>query len=467
MSTRREALTFAYAAFLSTGLYLFLAAPAATLPVASIWKVMGAACGLFLAIHVFSGTVAFDLLFGRKRTRPSNRVWFVLWMGMGVLAVACVIPTFASILVPLLFLVHSIVFLRSRLWSIENILFQNFLFHWCIAEIGLNSLFAGFGDSDRIQSSSMLALAISTGLIMHSSGWEKLKSPLWGAGEAVDRFLDQKHLLTALGRRVRIISSSWSVLHRVAGRLVMWCEFLLLPSMANPIAFFCIASVLLVFAISLFSVVDISFIGQVLAIQLGSLMIFAGTGGIGSYALPESFHWEDCLFLLSFLMTCLVVHFPDAARRVRLGWVQHFFSGVSSPIRVFTERHLEGVWIYRFEAMRSDGSRIAAAQVFGEDGSSGELQRWRPRYFQSAMYLLGRRVSEVKTETNGLADDELVKDLAACFAQKADSSDGVLALRMSPACGLDKPFPTWQEMALIPFSRGRILETVEPEGNGF
>ncbi len=463
MSTRREAFAFTYAALLSGGLYLFLAAPAAALPVERVWSVMGAGCGLLLALHVVSGAAAFDLLFGRKRERASNRLWFVLWMGMGGLAVASVIPALAPVSVPLLFLLHAVVFLRSRLWSIENILFQNFLFYWCIAEIGQNPFFAGSGFSERIQSSSMLALVISTGLIMHSGGWEKWKSPLWRAGGAVDRFLGQKHLLTALGHRVQAIPSPWSGLHRLSGRLVMWCEFLLLPSMANRIAFLCVVLVLLLFSLSLFLIVDISFIGQTLAIQFGSMAVFGIAGGVGGYALPEGLHWEDCLFLLSFLMTCFVVHFPEASRKFRLGWVQHFFSGVSSPIRVFTERHLEGVWLYRFDVMRNDGGRIEIPQVFGEDGGSGKLQRWRPRYFQSVMYLLGRSLSEAEASVEGVAGNELVKDLGACFVRMTGADEGVLTLKMSPACGSDKPLPVWREMATIGFSDRKVFEA-SPHG---
>ena len=57
-----------------------------------------------------------------------------------------------------------------------------------------------------------------------------------------------------------------------------------------------------------------------------------------------------------------------------------------APIRVFTDVHLYGVYIYRLVAKYRTGGERELLPVFDIDGGPGPLQRWYPRVFLSCMY---------------------------------------------------------------------------------
>ncbi|MDB6074370.1 MAG: hypothetical protein JWO89_2010, partial [Verrucomicrobiaceae bacterium] len=351
--------------------------------------VLSAALCLLLAAHFFRGTAALPVLFGR-RARGWKRIWYLA----GVLAALSVVPQVSKITLPLLFVVHVVMFFYTRLYSIENILFQNSLFHLAVARVAWWPEWAGWVPAGamvpRVEAASLNALFVSLGILMYSAGFEKLKSPLWRKGEGTLQFFRQRHLIRPFFAKLSaLVPTSLFV---GLGYLVHGAELALLPAFFSPAALLPIAIVLAAFSFSLFIVTDISFIGQILVVQLGVLIwTVMSRGGPLWLGGSEPLHGEDWVFLTSAFVTCIAVHLPAFSNRTGIKWLQHLGNGINTPISVFTEAHQEGVMVYRFR-ITAEGCQIPVPQIFTEEGTPGTLQQQRPRYLQSSMYLVGRIV---------------------------------------------------------------------------
>ena len=62
-----------------------------------------------------------------------------------------------------------------------------------------------------------------------------------------------------------------------------------------------------------------------------------------------------------------------------------FLTGIICPIGVFNERHLSGFYIYK---LRIEDKDLDLEGAFSDEGFPGRLQKWYPRFFQSAMYFV-------------------------------------------------------------------------------
>jgi hypothetical protein len=390
---------------------------------------------LLLTVHLLRGIAALPLLFGRAGTKGWI-FWRAVWGAMTMLSILCWVPFFAHYCLPLLFALYACAFIRSRLYSIENILFQCALFHLSIARAALMlESYFGLDGRQRIESTSLYALFLSLALIMHSAGFEKLQSPIWRRAEGSIRFLRLRHLIQPVFRRLPELLPQ--VLLAGMSHAIMVAEIGLLPAMACRPALATPLFVLGGFSISLFVVTDISFIGQLLCLQLAVMgwSFYQGFGVSVSSLNFAGLHGEDVLFAISLLLTCIAIHLPSLSRRLKLSIVQHFASGINSPLKVFTEAHLTDLFMYRFQ-VSSHGNNLPVAQVFNEDGSPGSLQCWRPRYLQSAMYLIGRLVRKYLNDgVLSIGELGILLDLMACAVPRRAGAGVVqIELLVSRAC---------------------------------
>ena len=411
-----------------------------------------------MALHLIRGVPALPLLFGRKGTQKWI-FWRVIWTAMTGLALLSTIPSLAKYCFPLLFSLYASSFIRARLYSIENILFQSALFHLSLAQCA--SWFQAYLRDDalnRVKSTALFALFLSLALMMHSAGFEKLKSPVWRQGEGTLRFLNLRHLIRSFFRDLPVQLPK-SILVMLS-HAVMAAELGLLPAMVFRPALPVVLLVLGGFSVSLFLVTDISFIGQLLCLQLTVMgWSFAqGFGQIREPLLQIQWHGEDIIFAASALLTCVAIHLPELSRKLKLSFMQHLASGINSPLWVFTETHLNDLLLYRFRIL-SDGQIVPLNQVFDEDGSPGAAQRWRPRYLQSAMYLIGRLVRKHSKEgVLSSAEVETLLDLMACaMPHRMDTKIVRIELFISHACREPNDITRWFRFAEGQFS---------PENNG-
>ena len=409
---------------------------------------------LLLSFHLLRGIVALPLLFGRPGTRGCF-FWGALWDVMMALSVLSWFPLLARYCLPLLFVLYASAFIRSRLYSIENMLFQNALFHLSIAK-GASFFSEQLGPDglQRVESIALYALFLNLALIMHSAGFEKLQSPIWRRAEGSIRFLRLRHLVPPVFRRLPELLPR--VLLGGMSHAILAAEVGLLPAMACRPALTVALLVLGGFSLSLFVVTDISFIGQLLVLQI-VVMGWTFSQGFGvsvRWRTAEEWHGEDLLFAMSILLTCVATHLPALSRALKLSLIQHFASGINTPLKVFTEVHLTDLFMYRFQ-VSSHGRNLPAAQVFEEDGSPGSLQRWQPRYLQSAMYMVGRLLRRhMKDGGLSLGDKEILLDLMACAVPRGTDGDVVqIVLLVSQACLEPNETAHW-----FRFAEGRFLQ---------
>jgi len=287
------------------------------------------------------------------------------------------------------FACELVVFSRTYTRSLEDVLFQAVLFFLIFVGAGGHpsvDAWLGLGWIDPFD--HVLARNVwwlSFALIMFSAGFEKLCSPLWRRGLGFNYFVGLPHLVQRPFTFLRQFERF--------GWMLSWttviAELSLLPAALLPEARVVVTLVLVGFAISLFVVVDLSFIGQVTLLVL--LLFGSGDAAILLHRTPATGHAPGASpLVLAALALCAVA--IVGVTEVPLGFARRFFAAVSRftigviPNRVFTEVQLYGIYIYRVVAVGADGTERPLVQTFLDDGSQGPLQRWEPRVYLKFTY---------------------------------------------------------------------------------
>ena len=245
---------------------------------------------------------------------------------------------------------------KSKHYSIENMYGQ------CI------SFFLPFIDPSSIFhiDGAGKAFVLINAAMMYSAGYEKLRSKMWRSGKAIRGFVSLPHLIKpCFYPRILKISFLCSP--------ILLLEFLFPFSLLTNVTLFLFIFGLCVFSISLFTVFDISYIGQLLL----ACMICCW------------FIWSNhfiCLF--DFSLTNLFVFLLACISMINLFYPTKFISlvmklttGSITSIKVFTEIHQTGIFSYKFQ---KDGKDILMA--FDKDGLFHKSQIFASRYKQAAMY---------------------------------------------------------------------------------
>jgi len=346
------------------------------------------AFGLLLAFRLHRLRRAAPVLWPSQRGSPWDRRLPLrraidLWQ-LGAVALALGLCTPAAALVCLALGLY--VFRRSYTHSLEDILFQMTSFFLILVDAGAAwSIDARWGLSGAILD-PVLALNLwwtALALLLVSAGFEKLFSPLWRRGLGFSMFIGLPHLVQRRFRFLRRMPAlgwvlSWTTIVTELGYL---------PSgLALPVRL-ALAVVLIGFACSLFLVVDISFIGQTLLLNVALFGFFDVARLLGGAAAPAS-HGPG---LLVAVMLVALVAIPTLAAPLGpitrvLGRLVRYSVGLE-PIQVFTDSQLHGIYLYRVSA-RTEGEagELSLVQTFCDDGSSGPLQRWHSRVFLKMTY---------------------------------------------------------------------------------
>lgn len=360
------------------------------------------------------------------RWLPVGRV-ITLWQAA---AVALVLGLATPIVAAICFASCSYIFRRSYTHSLEDILFQ------------LSSLFLVFAAAGEVASVDRLlgwdfrlvdpGLAINLwwlgiATLMFSAGFEKIWSPMWRQGLGFRLFVGLPHLVQPAFRFTR-------QLPRI-GWLLSWmtvvAELGLLMSTPVPELRLVFTCLLIGFAISLFIVVDLSFIGQ---LTLANLTMFAALEAVALWSGASDpaplLAWSDPMTWVLLSGWLIVVAGTLAPP---LGGLEHKCTALSrytlglEPIRVFTDTQLYGIYLYRVIAVSADGHKRDVVPTFTPEGASGPLQRWHPRVFLKLTYevtdLLLRMRKRGWTEARGSRQFEATRDLMRCGLSRVSSSE--------------------------------------------
>lgn len=318
---------------------------------------------------------AFPLLFGFKSYQNKRiKVYKALYYLVMIASVFLVLNVLNFYSILTILIVQILFVKKSKYYSIEDIYFQNTVFHLFLMNC---SVFAG---NQYWLEYSALSFFISNGIIMLSAGYEKFKSPLWQKGRGAITFLSLPHLVR---KEFHFVNRYFKSPNFIVGYLIMIAEFTFLFSIVNNNWFLFNLFLLSAFSITLFVVVDISFIGQILLLNfiLLGFMYFEADIIIRSSPAFKFSVFPAILFFVN-LLSLINVFFYSFSLKNKLTSVQKFLTGINSPIGVFSEKHQIGFYTFR---MVMDDQEVVL-KTFCEQGYPSKYQFWFPRYFQGAMY---------------------------------------------------------------------------------
>ena len=212
-----------------------------------------------------------------------------------------------------------------------------------------------------------------------SAGFEKFMNPTWRKGLGFYYFIGLPHFVRKPFKFLR----QQKRLCRFLGYFTVFGQLSLLPSLFLLYFRDFIILEQLIFGILLFTLVDLSFIPQIYALQFSALLIFdlMPAESVSSQTPP--------IFWLGLLSTIWIASVsqsfgspilsnPATSKLVR-------FTTGATQFKVFTEAHLFGLYLYRLVS-KIDDREIYLLDAFNDDGSCGAYQHLHPRYFQGAMY---------------------------------------------------------------------------------
>ena len=348
------------------------------------------AIGLLMLLRVLRSFLALPLIFGYDQNIKSNLLFPKgIYYFKALMCLLVIIGFYTDIAAALLFLAYVLVFWKSRYFSIEEVYFQNSLFHLIFLGAGrVYSLDSLMGNESLLGSAVFFnSFFLSNGFIMLSAGYEKFKSKLWRSGKGTSYFFNSPHLLK---KRFHSLNKLPHAVMFLLSYMVVIGEFIFPFAALHPIVLFLTLFVLLGFSTSLFTVIDISFIGQILSLNL--LFFIALNLSFWDRLDPSilmSVSKEQILepiVMLCILMnglTLIITLYYPIATKLNLDKIQHLLTGIIGPIGVFTEKHQYGFYIYRIVEKES---QKVVFDAFDEHGYPGKYQMLYPRYFQAAMY---------------------------------------------------------------------------------
>jgi hypothetical protein len=408
---------FNYIVFLSTGLFVsFLVLTGQ--PVVSqfegytfVLALFRVGVGAMVIIRTARSFDALPLLFGYENVYHSSHRANVFRMTIvcGVFVVLGIATDISSLV---LFILYVYQFRKSKYFSIEDIYFQNTLLHLPFLAAGSFLSVDDFIGVTPLLSHHLMysSLFLSNGLILFSAGYEKLKSPMWREGRGSGSFLSLPHL----GHRtiVKFVEKRKGLLKPLS-YLVMLAELSYVFACTNEMWFLLNTIVLSGFAVSLFTIVDLSFIGQILLLNLGLFGILSLQGRLNvDFSAILTYDLLPVVILINLWIILIVTLFPGKKHFASLVFLQRHLNGVVSQIGVFTERHLFGLFTFRLH--NKDGQVLS---VFDETGFQGSMQRWEPRFYQGAMYpVTDYCLMAVRKKLLGTQNTRFFQIVDLCFA---------------------------------------------------
>ena len=344
--------------------------------------------GLLVAFRLMRTLPGAALLHGWRRTKEMRHI-YIAWSFVAMMI--CV-----GFLTPLVLTVHWLLGCTiqrwNRVYSVEDVLFRatGFCLLFLQSQLAF-SLDAEFGWTFGLGGSSVLGVNFfmwTLALLMFSAGLEKMWSPLWHKGLGFYYFMSLPHLVKPYFSWLN--RSRW--LSVVLSWITVFSELLLIPAMFFPWLRWTLYFLLGGFAVTLFILVDISFIGQLtLLLIVGAVALDWNRQQLAPETLPVFQSWSMPEWVLFFFLATIFVlgaWSSSGLARLRSGLVSRIMGLTTHfrPFTVFVEIHFYGLYLFRLLARMNDGSTKKILDVFKDTGAPGKLQTWRPRTFSGSMY---------------------------------------------------------------------------------
>lgn len=378
------------------------------------------------------------ILYGRHREGRFDRnvaLGYYAYRVIPFLSILLALGLFTDVIAILLWIAHAVSIRESKYYGIENIQLQLtcFFLPW----LGLGQVLSIdnlLGIEPLFASSIMFnAFLITFGVFLFSAGYEKLRTDIWLSGDAAVYFLQSPHLT-----RPRLRQFVGLLPIRLLTYIILIVELIFLVSFLSKISFVICLVILVGFAISLFTIASLSFIGENLFLILS---LFAGTiiTGWRSYPstdilLNSTITIQGVLGAAIVMSSLLVVLWPDETNFGLRDLVQ-VFSGLNIPIMVFNRRHLFGVFTYQLRHVDSEGQKSTTLPAFDSDGQLGSYQRFRPRTYQSPMYPVTDYCLKLLRQGRGSPSNkslDKIHDLCAAAAEIGGFQSGSIELLVKP-----------------------------------
>jgi len=351
------------------------------------------AFGVVLFASLYRTRYALPILYGHEAVRRNGQRWPIVatYHAQFVLVGLLTVGLFTELVALLLLGVRMLFVERTKRFGLENTLNQMVIVHLPFLGVGDRySLDALLGIQTLVASPVMFnSLFVLVGVMTVSGAYHKLGSDIWRRGDAVRAFLSLPHLRLSMlsGLSMPI---PWALSAALSYTMILG-QGLLLFSLVNKWLFLAVAFLFVGFSITMFAVVDLSYIGQTF------LAVFALYGGtvalnLASYPSPSTMLTPmvtpfTVIAVVIVVLGLSTVLETDATVGTPLRTASRLLSGQNAPVKPFNEQHLEGINTFRFVYEDPEtGERRPVLEVFDEDG--WQKQWCYPRYFQASVYVV-------------------------------------------------------------------------------
>lgn len=394
------------------------------------------AFGVVLFISLVRSRNMLPVLYGYKNVlqNKQNLPIIITFYSQFVLLALLITGLLTEFVALLLFGVRTAFIERTKRFGLENTLNQMVIVHLPFLGLGATySVDSLLGISPLISSPTMFnSLFILTGVMMVSGANHKLGSKIWLRGDAVKEFLKLPHIRNSLLRNVSLpVSSPTSI---VLSYTMILAQLLLLFSVLNKWMFLAICLIFIGFSISMFAIVDLSYIGQTF---LPLILLYGGTvvlnfqsyPHISTILTPSVTPFTGFAIVVVVLGLFMVLQ-TDLISGTRLRSVARILSGQNAPVKPFNEQHLQGIHTFRFIHEDPDtGERESVIEVFDEDG--WQKQTFHPRYYQASVYVVTDYCLAVQHDEidASIKESELI-DLCCAGLFDAEKDNGNIYLQI-------------------------------------
>ncbi len=340
---------------------------------------------LLLILKLVGGWKAIPLIAGWENESLVQK-YYLLWILNSIFVCFGLFTIFCS---TINFLFCFFIWRKQKEYSVEELLFRLVAFHLIFLNSGkVLSLDEYFAINISIWSTNPISLnlfILNILLSFFSAGFEKINSSVWRKGLGFYYFVAIPHFVNPKFKMLKKNLYLCVLLNCLTVIIELFSFLTLFDSKLNII--FLIG--LLFFSISLFIIVDLSYIGQIstlLVIFLISLNFQNWPDSIIDRVVSFQIEITYINFLFYFLWILTIIeclYYKPLSTKFG-SWIVTASTALV-PLIVFNSVHYFGLYLFRLRG-ENNGNYHEALNVFNDDGTRGKMQIWKPRNYQNAMY---------------------------------------------------------------------------------
>ena len=340
---------------------------------------------VLLILKLVNGWKAIPLIAGWENESLVQK-YYLFWILNSILICFGLFTFFCCIIN---FLFCFFIWRKQKEYSVEELLFRLVAFHLIFLNSGkVLSLDEYFAINISILSTNLVVLnlfILNILLAFFSAGFEKINSSVWRKGlgfyyfVAIPHFVNPKFKILKKNLYLCILFNWLTIIIELLGFLTLF----------DPRINILFLIGLLLFSISLFIIVDLSYIGQISALLVTFLI------SLNYQSWPDSIFNRVTTFQVEFTYANFPFYFLWILTIVECLYYKPFSTKFGSwivtastalvPLIVFNSVHYFGLYLFRLRG-ENDGDYYTALNVFNDDGTRGKMQIWKPRNYQNAMY---------------------------------------------------------------------------------